>query len=206
MTPEERAEYNRAYRVLHKENISASAKSYRLRHDPKLWSEKNRASHIKVKYGLTIDEYNAILSAQGNVCAICKRADWNGKGPHIDHDHETKRVRGILCASCNTAIGFIKENPIIAWAMAEYLKRKCNRRPEYFVDFGSKVLYKKELAEILQISMKTVDRWCSKRNLPFHYAGRRKTFIPADLKAWAIVASRSFGPSHPSDPSSSASA
>jgi hypothetical protein len=187
ITREQRAEYNRVYRTLHKEKISISAKSYRLRHDPKEWSEKNRASHIKVKYGLTIDDYNAILSAQGGVCAICKRADWNRKGPQIDHDHQTKRVRGILCASCNTAIGFIKENPIIAWGMAEYLKKKCNRHPEYIIDYGSKILYKKELAGLLQISEKTLDRWCLKRSLPFAYLGRRKIFNPAELKAWVIT-------------------
>lgn len=58
--------------------------------------------HIYRKYGITIEHYYNILETQNNLCAICKR---ELKKPVIDHDHNTGKVRGILCYPCNTAIG-----------------------------------------------------------------------------------------------------
>jgi hypothetical protein len=178
-------EYMRNYRVANKQRLSDAAKAYRQKCDPKEWSKKNRASHLKTKYGLTVPEYNALLKVQGGNCAICKTANWVNREPHVDHDHATGRVRGILCPSCNTAVGFIKENPVTAWAMAEYLEKRCNRRPELLIDYGTIPIGTKALAGLLRISTKTVDRWCQKRGLPFVRSGWRKLFIPEELRAWA---------------------
>lgn len=59
------------------------------------------------KYGITIDDYNKLLLNQGGVCAICKRFKLRtiDRRMHIDHDHATGLVRGILCSNCNTALG-----------------------------------------------------------------------------------------------------
>ena len=58
------------------------------------------------KYGMTLEQYEAMLAAQGGGCALCgKRPEHYRKSLHVDHEHETGRVRGILCAGCNTLLG-----------------------------------------------------------------------------------------------------
>ena len=60
------------------------------------------------KYGITEDIYNSMLVRQGNKCVICEETF--NKTPHIDHCHSTLEVRGLLCGSCNTAIGLLKDS------------------------------------------------------------------------------------------------
>ena len=64
-------------------------------------------------YGLTVEAYEALLAAQGGVCAICRRppaADGRQKRLHVDHDHATDAVRGLLCSNCNTALGLLDDD------------------------------------------------------------------------------------------------
>jgi hypothetical protein len=61
----------------------------------------DRKSHLKRKYGLTLEKFDALLASQGGVCPICGRPDPD----NVDHDHVTGKVRGILCWNCNVAIG-----------------------------------------------------------------------------------------------------
>ena len=56
--------------------------------------------HIQKTYGIGTREYNAILAAQGGVCAICGARSRTKRFP-VDHDHQTGGVRGILCKRCN---------------------------------------------------------------------------------------------------------
>jgi hypothetical protein len=100
------------------------------RRSPKGKAARRRA-HLKDKYGITDKEYDAMFVAQGGACAICRRVEKEqhplapGKPQRltVDHDHLTDRVRGLLCACCNRAIGQIFDNPGTARAMAEYLER-----------------------------------------------------------------------------------
>lgn len=66
------------------------------------------------KYGITVAEYDELLSLQNGRCAVCgvlpRDGDKLGRPLSIDHDHETGKIRGLLCMSCNIAIGNIKEN------------------------------------------------------------------------------------------------
>ncbi len=66
-------------------------------------SQRNRIMRL---YGITIEEYDAMVKSQGGVCKICKRP-FSGKPRNlcVDHDHDTGRNRGLLCFKCNTAIG-----------------------------------------------------------------------------------------------------
>jgi hypothetical protein len=67
---------------------------------------RNRKSEIKRKYGITIEEHDRILIAQGDCCALCCTDTPRGQGTwHVDHDHDTGVVRGLLCHSCNTMLG-----------------------------------------------------------------------------------------------------
>lgn len=73
-------------------------------------------------YGLSESKFVEMLSVQSNSCAICETnfADTK-RGPCIDHDHESGKVRGLLCDLCNFAIGGLKDDPIIAIQAAAYL-------------------------------------------------------------------------------------
>jgi DNA-directed RNA polymerase subunit RPC12/RpoP len=84
--------------------------------------DKINLTHRMVKYGITVEEHNKLLKLQLNSCAICKRS-FDIVKEVVDHNHKTNEVRGILCYSCNAAIGFMKENEDLIWNMLEYLKR-----------------------------------------------------------------------------------
>ena len=56
-------------------------------------------------YGITIDQFEARLAAQGGVCAICRGLPAPGRQFHVDHDHTTGAIRGILCQKCNGGLG-----------------------------------------------------------------------------------------------------
>lgn len=68
-------------------------------------------SNLKTKYGITPEDYSRMMIAQDGVCAICRGVDVRGKKLAVDHNHVTGQVRGLLCGSCNSAIGLLKENP-----------------------------------------------------------------------------------------------
>lgn len=80
------------------------------------------ARNLKRKFGLTVDQYNEMLKAQGNKCAICPaERSLSGKALAVDHNHDTLEIRGLLCNECNTAIGLLKENIWIIWSAIKYL-------------------------------------------------------------------------------------
>jgi hypothetical protein len=68
-------------------------------------ARSNRRSHLKRKFGITLEDYDAMLAAQGGLCAICRRPPTAGISLHVDHDHETGTRRGLLCFRCNNALG-----------------------------------------------------------------------------------------------------
>lgn len=99
------------------------------------WNRNNpdsrRASRRKTtlkKYGLTEEEYDSMLEAQGGVCAICKGKELlnhptgTPRSLVVDHHHASNKVRGILCTSCNLAIGNMKDDPELLEAAADYLR------------------------------------------------------------------------------------
>lgn len=76
-----------------------------------IYSETFKRYKMKQRYGITQQKWDAIFERQGRVCAICKSSDPKSiKGWHTDHNHITMVVRGILCSSCNTAIGMIERH------------------------------------------------------------------------------------------------
>jgi len=79
----------------------------------------DRKSHLKRKYGLTLEDFDRMLAAQHGGCAICGELGVD----HIDHDHANGAVRGVLCFRCNAAIGQLDDDPERARALAHYLER-----------------------------------------------------------------------------------
>jgi hypothetical protein len=73
------------------------------------------------KYGVTAEDYFFMLEAQGWRCAVC--GDEFVGSPHIDHDHVTGRVRGLLCGGCNCGIGQFKDSIVRLEAAIAYLER-----------------------------------------------------------------------------------
>lgn len=94
--------------------------------------DRRRAVHIKHRYGMTTDEYEAKLREQGGGCAICgKTPEENGGHLAVDHDHSCcpgerscgKCVRGLLCGTCNRGIGNFKDSTELLHAAVAYLRR-----------------------------------------------------------------------------------
>lgn len=87
--------------------------------------ESRRADMLKSKYGMTLADYDRMLTAQGGGCGICgsdgQKGRWSGL-LHVDHCHETGKVRGLLCDSCNLALGKFKDDPNVLRRAAEYIE------------------------------------------------------------------------------------
>ena len=86
-----------------------------------------RADHLRLSYGLTIDDVQTMLNQQGGNCATCESA-FVGQ-PHIDHCHTTGKVRGLLCGPCNRALGMVKDQVDVLLRMVDYL-RAGDRAPQ----------------------------------------------------------------------------
>jgi hypothetical protein len=85
---------------------------------------------IKRKYGISQDEYRALRDRQGGACAICGTTTPIGKLPHhdreafwlhVDHDHKTGQIRGLLCTKCNIGLGQFKDDPLLLQTALRYL-------------------------------------------------------------------------------------
>jgi hypothetical protein len=74
------------------------------------------------KYRLTPAQYKAMLDEQDGRCAICDFLPYRTHDLYIDHNHETGKVRGLLCSNCNTGLGLFKDNPRIVDRAWEYLE------------------------------------------------------------------------------------
>ena len=91
------------------------------------WRANNpdRVKHtdLRRKFGITLDDYSSMLEKQNGVCAICGNSEpYNGYSLAVDHDHGTGKVRGLLCSSCNRAIGLFKDSPELLQKAINYLK------------------------------------------------------------------------------------
>ncbi|MEU9102717.1 endonuclease VII domain-containing protein [Streptomyces sp. NPDC048361] len=81
-------------------------------------AQRNRISYFHRKYGLTPAQLDALVADQQGICCICLSAP----AQHVDHCHETGRVRGVLCFSCNAALGQFKDRPDVMRRAATYVE------------------------------------------------------------------------------------
>jgi hypothetical protein len=103
-----KADYNRAWALAHPERARAS----------------QRKSRLKRLYGISPEEFDALLASQEGLCAICKTDDprgANGGSWQVDHDHDTGEIRGILCFGCNVGLGKFSDDPILLAQAIDYL-------------------------------------------------------------------------------------
>ena len=75
-------------------------------------AKRDRQRHFNRKYGLTTEDWAALLKKQKGRCALCRKPRFNRYGSLcVDHCHDTRRVRGLLCAPCNLALGVLGDTP-----------------------------------------------------------------------------------------------
>jgi hypothetical protein len=118
-----------------RENLTPEKKAERLkqqceiqarwrREHPELAKERDRARALKYKlqeHGLTLEQFQALLTKQNGVCAICG-SDNEGKRLAVDHDHATEKVRGLLCSPCNFMLGSARDQSSVLRNAANYLE------------------------------------------------------------------------------------
>lgn len=85
---------------------------------------RERESNLRRKYGFGEVVYQELVEEQEGRCAICEEVPTKGRGKklHIDHDHVTGKIRGLLCGPCNTALGGFRDDVEIVRKAADYLE------------------------------------------------------------------------------------
>lgn len=102
----------RLSRRAHPDKVRANSKTWYADHQDQI-----RAIHRRSKYGLTPEKHQQMYDSQGGLCAIC-RVGW---ATHVDHDHSTGKVRGLLCRQCNAGLGQFSDQPSLLASAMEYL-------------------------------------------------------------------------------------
>lgn len=85
------------------------------------YGTKERDKYLRKTYGISLEDYQSILSVQGGVCAICKKTPSDNISLHVDHDHKTGFIRGLLCYQCNDGLGNFKDNKELLEKAIRYL-------------------------------------------------------------------------------------
>ena len=88
--------------------------------------ERSKSQQLKTRHGITLEDYNKLLKQQNGCCALCGHFGPRGnrqKYFHVDHDHNTGQIRGLLCCECNWFLGVAKlEDPEQIEKLLKYLK------------------------------------------------------------------------------------
>lgn len=111
-------------RVFHTENreeILTRQRAYQKENRESILARKPDQSRF-CRYRITADDFKHLLHEQGGVCAICGGLGGK-KGLCVDHDHDSRKIRALLCSTCNSAIGFLKDSSDMARRALEYLKK-----------------------------------------------------------------------------------
>ncbi len=117
--PSHNAEYQRGYRRKNREKIRTWLRVWRAKNIEKDRGYKRKYA-LRTKYGLTPGRYAAMAAAQDHCCAVCGRK--SPRGLHVDHNHATGKVRGLLCGNCNRALGLLGDSAVVIRKAAAYLE------------------------------------------------------------------------------------
>ncbi len=117
--PEKIRDVQIAYRAANTEKLRAKNKAYAA-----AYPERTRAAQLRIKYGLTLEQYEQLLEKQEGLCAICQRERSTKRHLAVDHCHTTGKIRGLLCSTCNTALGKFRDSQILLHRAADYLDER----------------------------------------------------------------------------------
>ena len=113
--------YRRAYHAANKESRNARAKAVR-NADP----DRERNRKLIQRFGITLEEYDNMHNAQNGLCKICGNPEELDRRLAVDHNHETGKVRGLLCFRCNVILGHIENTGLALIAkVLDYLDEEC---------------------------------------------------------------------------------
>lgn len=126
-----RARKRSSYRK-HRQRVLAQVKKYQTENNAKVCEQKRLRYHsqtpeqkrralLKREYGLTPEEYECLYQQQDGACAICGK---QGDLLCVDHCHDSKKIRGLLCRNCNHGIGQFKDDAGLLEKAIAYLKQK----------------------------------------------------------------------------------
>ena len=112
------------YRIKNRESLREKGRTY-YHHNPR----KHKNNSLKRRYGITIEQYDEMVSNQHDLCAICKKPE---KAIHhssnqikplsVDHNHTTGQVRGLLCFKCNYVVGLVESSKDRLKSFISYLE------------------------------------------------------------------------------------
>jgi len=112
--------YDKAWRAKNPESFRRSQRKYNASAHG---IAQRRKRMLEKKYGMTAEQYDELVKKQGNRCAVCGIHQMElGKRFDVDHCHSTNTVRGLLCNSCNQALGLFKDKMDIIKRALNYLK------------------------------------------------------------------------------------
>jgi hypothetical protein len=117
-------EYRRKYRLRNSSQERESQKRYRDNN-----KDKRKNGMLLWRFNITLEEYQVLFEAQGGVCKICNNPETAKKNKSeelrmlaVDHDHDTGKVRGLLCARCNVQLGHYEKTKPRAQEFENYLE------------------------------------------------------------------------------------
>lgn len=113
-----REENPEKYKEQYKNNI-AKQKCSEYYHNNK---DTVKNTYLQTNYGITLEDYNFLLEKQNEKCKICNNECPTGKSLAVDHNHETGKVRGLLCKNCNIGLGMFFDNLDFLESAVLYLK------------------------------------------------------------------------------------
>lgn len=111
--------YGQAWYQANRVKIADRRRAYRAENR---YVARDRRIYLRYTYDLSPDDFRDMLVGQAGRCLICDHVMQPGRDTHIDHDHRTGKVRGLLCERCNKGIGHFKDEPSRLRAAARYLE------------------------------------------------------------------------------------
>ncbi len=127
--------YNHAWYVANKERVNVVRRRKwaenpdRNKKQRAYYARSQRKTMLKCYYGISVEEYDALLARQNGKCAICREKP-EGQTLCVDHCHATGKIRGLLCRSCNVGLGNYRDDPRRMRAAIAYLEASLADDPQ----------------------------------------------------------------------------
>lgn len=125
-------DYALAWADRNRERARTASREYQRRFkrdNPEAWRRKHRQGTLRRAHGISLETFEEMSAAQQGLCAICHKPELSRHGHlNVDHDHQTGKIRGLLCNGCNGALGLVFDDPAILRAMIRYLEQHATTK------------------------------------------------------------------------------